>query len=157
MQDASNHRLDNTSTPVMDTNDPYPWLEFGDPRRFQTDREILELAVDLSQSCLTKTQQAEFMDVLEKYKDAFCLCDEIGLVPSMEVHLDLVHKTPFFIRPFTVKQDMKQKIDKEMDRLVHLGILKRVYQDILVQPWQFPGKIVTYLELLVISDASIKG
>ena len=82
MQDASNYRLDNTSAPVMDTKDPYPWLEFDDPRRFQTDREILELAVDLSQSCLTKTQQVEFMDVLEKYKDAFCLRDEIGLAPN---------------------------------------------------------------------------
>ena len=95
----------------MDTKDPNPWLEFDDPRRFQTDREILELAVDLSQSCLTKTQQVEFMDVLEKYKDAFCLHDEIGLAPNMEVHLNLVDKTPFFIRPFTVKEDMKQKID----------------------------------------------
>ena len=79
----------------MDTKDPYPWLESDDPRRFQTDREILELAVDLSQSCLTKTQQVEFMDVLEKYKDTFCLHDEIGLAPNMEVHLDLVDKTPF--------------------------------------------------------------
>ena len=98
MQDASNHRLDNTSTAVMDMKDPYPWLEFDDPRRFQTDREILELAVDLSQSCLTNTQKVEFMDVLVKYKDAFCLRDEIGLAPNMEVHLDLVDKTPFFIR-----------------------------------------------------------
>ena len=125
MQDASNYRLDNTSAPVMDTKDPYPWLEFDDPRRFQTDREILELAVDLSQSCLTKTLQVEFMDVLEKYKDAFCLCDEIGLAPNMVVHLDLVDKTPFFVRPFTVKEDMKQKIDKEMDRLVQLGYIEK--------------------------------
>ena len=73
----------------MDTKDPYPWLDLDDPRRFQTDREILELAVDLSQSWLTKTQQIEFMNVLEKYKDAFCLQDEIGLAPHMEVHLDL--------------------------------------------------------------------
>ena len=71
MQDASNYRLENIHTPVMDTKDPYPWLEFDDPRRFQTDREILELAVDLSQSCLTNTQKTEFMDVLDK--DAFCL------------------------------------------------------------------------------------
>ena len=53
LQDASNHRLENILTPVMDTKDPYPWLELDDPRRSQTDREILESAVDLSQSCLT--------------------------------------------------------------------------------------------------------
>ena len=43
----------------------------------------------------------------------------------MQVHLDMTDKTPFFIRPFTVKEDMKSKIDKEMDRLVKLGILKK--------------------------------
>ena len=125
LQDASNHRLENNPTPAMDTKDPYLWLELDDPRRFQTDRQILESAVDLSQSCLTSTQKIEFFDLLEKYKDAFCLRDEIGLAPHMQVHLDLIDKTPFFIRPFTVKEDMKSKIDKEMDRLVKLGILKK--------------------------------
>ena len=38
LQDASNYRLDNNPTPVMDTRDPYPWLELDDPRRFQTDK-----------------------------------------------------------------------------------------------------------------------
>ena len=109
----------------MDTQDPYPWLELDDTRHFQTDRQILESAVDLSQSCLTSAQKVEFFDLLEKYKDAFCLRDEIGLAPHMQVHLDMTDKTPFFIRPFTLKEDMKSKIDKEMDRLVKLGILKK--------------------------------
>ena len=125
LQDASNYRLDNNPTPVTDTQDPYPWLELADTRCFQTDRQILESAVDLSQSCLTSAQKVEFFDLLEKYKDAFCLCDEIGLAPHMQVHLDMTDKTPFFIRHFTVKEDMKSKIDKEMDRLVKLGILKK--------------------------------
>ena len=43
----------------------------------------------------------------------------------MEVHLVLIDKTLFFIRPFIVKEDMKCKRDKEMDRLVNLGILKK--------------------------------
>ena len=60
LQDASNYRLDNNPTPVMDTQDPYLWLELDDPRHFQTDRQILESAVDLSQSCLTSTQKVEF-------------------------------------------------------------------------------------------------
>ena len=124
-QDASNYRLENNPTPVMDTKDPYSWLELDDIRRFQTDRQILESAVDLSQSCLTSAQKVEFFDLLEKYKDAFCLRDEIGLAPHMQVHLDMTDKTPFFIRPFTVKEEMKTKIDREMDRLVKLGILKK--------------------------------
>ena len=71
----TNHRLQNTTTPVMDTHvrNPYPWLELDDPRRFQTDRQILESAVDLSQSYLTNTQKIEFIDLLKKYNDAFCL------------------------------------------------------------------------------------
>ena len=95
---SSNHRLDNNLTPVMDTQDPYLWLELDDPRHFkQIDRfrQILESAVDLSQSCLTSTQKVEFFDLLEKYKDAFCLCNEIGLAPHMQVHLDMTDKTPF--------------------------------------------------------------
>ena len=79
----------------MDTQDPYPWLELDYPRHFQTDRQILESAVDLSQSCLTSTPKDEFFDLLEKYKDAFCLCNEIGLAPHMQVHLDMTDKTPF--------------------------------------------------------------
>ena len=34
LQDASNYRLDNNPTPVMDTQDIYPWLEFDDTRHF---------------------------------------------------------------------------------------------------------------------------
>ena len=113
LQDASNHRLDNNLTHVTDTQDPYPWLELDNPRRFQTDRQILESAVDLSQSCLTSAQKVEFFYLLEKYKDTICLRDEIGLAPHMQVHLDLTDKIPFFIRPFTVKEDMKSKIDKK--------------------------------------------
>ena len=60
LQDTSNHRLENNPTPAMDTKDPYPWLELDDPRRFQTDRQILESAVDLLQSCLTSTQKIDF-------------------------------------------------------------------------------------------------
>ena len=43
----------------------------------------------------------------------------------MQVHLDITDKTPFFIGPFTVKEEMKAKIDREMDRLVKIGILNK--------------------------------
>ena len=111
--------------PPIGPLDPYPWLDANDPRRFKTDREILESAINLSDSCLTEAQRIEFYDVLEEHKDAFSLRDEIGLAPNFQVHLELKDKTPFFIRPFAVKESMKQYINKEMKRLVNLGILKK--------------------------------
>ena len=41
-------------------------------------------------------------------------------------------KSPFFIRPYHVKED-KNFIDKEMKHLCHLGILKKDFQPILAQ------------------------
>ena len=124
MVDSSADHFQSNLTPVTNTQDLYLWLEPDDPRRFQTDSEILETAIDLSEYCLTDTQHFEFLNVLEKYKDAFSLRDEIGLAPNMEVHLELHDKTPFFIHPYSVKEEMKPKIDKETNRLVKLGILQ---------------------------------
>ena len=46
---------------------------------------------------MSKAQHIEFLDVLEKYKDAFSLRDEIGLAPNIEVNLQLKDTTPFYI------------------------------------------------------------
>ena len=111
--------------PPLDNKDPYPWLDPQDPRRFQTDRELLEQLIDLSESSLTDSEKEQFYDLLEEYKKAFSSRDEIGLAQGMEINLELTDTTPFFIRPFTVKEDMKPKIDKEMNKLVILGILRK--------------------------------
>ena len=129
----TNYTSDNITRPPSpltqpsssDTQDPYPWLDTADPRRFQTDRQILESAIDLSQSSLTTTEKQQFYDLLEEFSDAFSLRDEIGLAPDMQVTLELKDTSPFFIRPFSVKEDMKTKIDREMARLVTLGILRK--------------------------------
>ena len=111
--------------PALGNLDPYPWLDPQDPRRFQTDRQLLEQLIDLSESYLTPIEKEQFYDLLEKYKKAFSLRDEIGLAQDMQIELELTDTTPFFIRPFSVKEDMKAKIDKEMNKLVILGILKK--------------------------------
>ena len=43
--------------PPLDNKDPYPWLDPQDPRRFQTDRELLEQLIDLSESSLTDSEK----------------------------------------------------------------------------------------------------
>ena len=64
------------------------------------------------------------MDMLFKYKEAFSLRDEIGTCLNIEVDIDITDKSPFFIRPYHVREEDKAIIYKEMKRLCYLGILK---------------------------------
>ena len=73
------------------------------------------------------------MDMLYTYKDAFSLRDEIGMCTNTEVEIDNADNSPFFIRPYHVKEEDKNILDKEMKRLCYLGILKESFHHILVQ------------------------
>ena len=110
---------------MSEDNDPYPWLDKDDPRRNMTDRECLENYIDLSDSDITEREKKNLYKVLYKYKKAFSLRDEIGLCQSMEVELELRDETPFFIRPFPIKESDKDIVDKEMRKGCLLGILKK--------------------------------
>ena len=67
-------------------------------------------------------EKKEVMEMLYKYKEVFSLRDEIGTCPNIEVEI-----SPFFIRPYHVKEEDKDLIDKEMKHLWYLGILKEEF------------------------------
>ena len=104
--------------------DKYPWLDPEDERRNMTDKEILEKYIDLKNSCLDKEEKVKVMDMLFKYREAFSLRDEIGTCPNIEAEIDIMDKSPFFIRPYHTGEEDKAIIDKEMKRLCYMGILK---------------------------------
>ena len=62
--------------------------------------------------------------MLYKYKEVFSLRDEIGTSLNIEVEIDVTDRSPFFIRPYHVKEEDKALIDNEMKQLCYLGILK---------------------------------
>ena len=121
----SKGKKDFNDSNMSEDNDPYPWLDKDDPRRNMTDRECLENYIDLSDSDITEREKKNLYKVLYKYKKAFSLRDEIGLCQSMEVELELRDETPFFIRPFPIKESDKDIVDKEMRKGCLLGILKK--------------------------------
>ena len=92
----------------------YPWLDPDDERRHTTDKEILEKYINLDNSCLSKEEKGEVMDMLYRYREVFSLRDEIGTCPNIEVEIDVTDKLPFFIRPYHVREEGKAYIDKEM-------------------------------------------
>ena len=46
--------------------DPYPWLDKKDPCRFQTDDELIESKIDLSDSVLNKDERKIVMNMLKQ-------------------------------------------------------------------------------------------
>ena len=113
--------------------DKYPWLDPDDDRRHMTNREILEKYINLNNSCLDKEENIKVMDMLYRYKEAFSLRDDIETCPNIEVEIDVTDKTPFFIRPYHLKEVDKAFMDKEMKWLCYMGILKKDSQHILAQ------------------------
>ena len=76
------------------------------------------------ETCLDKEEKVNVMDMLLKYKAVFSLRDKKGTCPNIEVDIDVTDKSPFFIRPYHVREEDKDTIDKGMKRLCYLGILK---------------------------------
>ena len=115
--------VDNTNKPTPD--DKYPWLESDDIRRIMTESEILRMKLNLKDSMLDKKGKEEFLKNVEQFTDIFSLRDEIGTCPFIEVHLRLKDETPFLVRPYPMREEQKKVIQKEMDRLEHLGIIQK--------------------------------
>ena len=108
----------------IEPKESYPWLDSSDKRKYMTDQEILDKYIDLDSSCLAKEEMKEEMEMLYKYKEAFSLRDEIGTCPNIEVEIDVTDRSPFFIRPYHVKEEDKALINKKMKSFCYLGILK---------------------------------
>ena len=98
-------------------SDPYPWLVDDDPRRYQSDDEIMYEKIDLSNSALSRKEKARLMKMLSKYRDAFSLRDEIGECSNLEADIKVI-ESPFFVRPFPISESDKPFMDKQMERLV---------------------------------------
>ena len=108
----------------LDTGEKFPWLDNSNERKYMSDREILEKYITLDNTCLMKDKKEEVMEMLFKYKEAFSLRDEIGTCPNIEVGIDVTDKSPFFIRPYHVREEDKKVIDKEMKDFCYLGNIK---------------------------------
>ena len=95
--------------------DPYPWLAEDDPRRQQSDAEILFEKIDLKESALSRKEKAKLMKMLIRYRDAFSLRDEIGECPNPEADIKVIDESPFFVRPFPLAEGDKPFMDQQME------------------------------------------
>ena len=99
--------VDNTNKATLD--DKYSWLDPGDIRRNMTDTEILRMKLHLKDSVLDEKGREEFLTNVEQFTDIFSLRDEIGTCPFIEVHLKLKDEMPFFVRPYPMREEQKNR------------------------------------------------
>ena len=83
------------------------------------------MKLNLKDLVLDEKGKEEFVEKVEQFTDVFSLRDKIGTCPFIEVHLKLKDETPFFVRPYPMREQQKKVIQKEMDRLKHLGIIHK--------------------------------
>ena len=101
----------------------YPFLDETDSRLQMTDEEIVNRDIIFATTPLNVTQQQQVKDLLLKYKDALSLHSEVGDT-NLTIDFNLTDDSPFYIRPFTVSASEKPIIDRELQKLVQMGILK---------------------------------
>ena len=83
------------------------------------------MKLNLKDSVLDEKGKEEFLTNVEQFIGIFSLRDKIGTCAFIEVHLKLKDETPFFVRPYPMREEQKKVIQKEMDRLEHLGIIRK--------------------------------
>ena len=124
----------------LDTGEKFPWLDNSNKRKYMSDREILRKYINLDNTCLMEEETEEVMNMLYKYKEAFSLRDEIATCPNIEVGIEVMDKSPFFIRPYHIREEDKKVIDKEMKHLCYLGILKEGFS-----PYSSPVMLTSHI------------
>ena len=120
------------------TEEKYLWLDKSYERKYMSDEEILRKYINLDNTCLNRKEKEEAMDMSYKYKDAFSLRDEIGTCLNIEVGIEVMDKSPFFIRLYHIREEDKKLIDEEMKRLCYLGILKEGFS-----PYSSPVMLIS--------------
>lgn len=101
----------------------YPHLDKADPLLEKTESEIIRSEIDLAESVLCESEKEKVYKMIENHCEAFSLYGELGACPNFEVDFELNDETPFFIRPYTVKESDKKIIDAELEKWVKLGVL----------------------------------
>ena len=90
-----------------------------------SDETLMRKKINLDESVLNEDQKEKVLQMLIDKRDAFSLCDEIGTCPFFEVRLQLRDETPFFVRPYPIREEQKAIVQREMDRLEKLGIIEK--------------------------------
>ena len=103
----------------------YPFLDPNDPRLEMTNDEIIKRDIKLDNCALSTENKNQLENILKERAGAFSLHGEIGDCPNYDVDFELTDSSPFYIWPYFISQSQKEHVDREIQKLVQLGVLSQ--------------------------------
>ena len=103
----------------------YPHLNSDDKRLWTSDVDILRNSLNLTDSVISEEIKTELWETMYRNIECYSLHEELGCVKNMEVKVELTDLTPFFTRPYSVSEAEKLIIDRELKKLMLLGVIER--------------------------------
>ena len=106
--------------------EPHPLATEDSEKQFNNRLEIRKTPI-IDRVKVDKSNDSDPFPWLDKAdpRRNFSLRDEIGTCPYFEVRLQLRDETPFFVRPYAIREEQKAIVQREMDRLELLGIIEK--------------------------------
>ena len=97
-----------------------------------------KVITDLSDSVLSDGDRIKFPNLFKKYRDVFAFPgDQLGRSSLVQHVIDIGDAMPIKQRPYRASPDVKKEIDRQVDEMVHNGIIQQS-----VSPWSTPVVLV---------------
>ena len=114
----------NNKRPVVNPQ-KYKHLDPSDPLLFTTDKDLINKQLKLDNTKLSKEGECRLRKIIANNSDAFSLRGEIGCCQNICIDFTLNNEEEFYIRPFYSNKHDKEQIQKEVDKLLSMGIIEK--------------------------------
>ena len=82
-----------------------PWLDSENPRSKMMNKNTRNES-RLRNTCSNGQKESSIYNLLEKHKECFNLCEEIGTCPHIKAVLELKDNSQFLVQPYAIKEQI---------------------------------------------------
>ena len=108
----------------LERRELYPWLEESDARLYKEVNQIIDDSFKFNNTILTEKQQKQVLDIVKSHSDCFSIFEEIGKIKDYEVTIPFKEHEPFSLRSYPINPKHRTQVEKELKRLIALGVLE---------------------------------
>ena len=117
----------------LQRKDMYKWLDYNDKRLYQSLDEIINDKFQISNTLLSNADQNKLKEMIKQHSTAFSFWGEIGEF-KRKIHLSFREHEPFAMRAYPIPPRDRDDVEKEVNKLLSLGIIEPADDVIDISP-----------------------